>query len=93
MPVTSPVSQRLTVTGLLLLTFGTGIIDAISVLVLGHVFVANMTGNVIFLGFWFAPTERRRHDGCRRRVRELPGRRGASAAASPATSSTTPVAG
>ena len=22
---------------------------------LGHVFVANMTGNVIFLGFWFAP--------------------------------------
>jgi uncharacterized membrane protein YoaK (UPF0700 family) len=55
MPVTSPVSQRLTVAGLLLLTFGTGMIDAISVLVLGHVFVANMTGNVIFLGFWFAP--------------------------------------
>jgi uncharacterized membrane protein YoaK (UPF0700 family) len=53
-PVTSPVSHRLTVTGLLLLTFGTGMIDAISVLVLGHVFVANMTGNVIFLGFWFA---------------------------------------
>jgi uncharacterized membrane protein YoaK (UPF0700 family) len=23
--------------------------------VLGHVFVANMTGNVIFLGFWFVP--------------------------------------
>ena len=41
-------------TGLLLLTFGTGMIDAISVLVLGHVFVANMTGNIIFLGFWFA---------------------------------------
>ena len=54
MPVSSPVSHRLTVSGLLLLTFGTGIIDAISVLVLGHVFVANMTGNVIFLGFWFA---------------------------------------
>jgi uncharacterized membrane protein YoaK (UPF0700 family) len=54
-PVTSPVSRRLTVTGLLVLTFGTGMIDAISVLVLGHVFVANMTGNVIFLGFWFAP--------------------------------------
>lgn len=54
MPVTSPVSERLTVTGLLLLTFGTGLVDAISVLVLGHVFVANMTGNVIFLGFWFA---------------------------------------
>ena len=55
MPVTSPVSHRLTVTGLLLLTFGTGMVDAISVLVLGHVFVANMTGNVIFLGFWFVP--------------------------------------
>ena len=54
MSVNSPVSHRLTVTGLLTLTFGTGIIDAVSVLVLGHVFVANMTGNVIFLGFWFA---------------------------------------
>jgi uncharacterized membrane protein YoaK (UPF0700 family) len=53
--VTSPVSERLTVTGLLLLTFATGLVDAISVLVLGHVFVANMTGNVIFLGFWFVP--------------------------------------
>ena len=54
MNVTSPVSNRLTVTGLLLLTFATGMIDAVSVLVLGHVFVANMTGNVVFLGFWFA---------------------------------------
>ncbi|WP_422743085.1 YoaK family protein [Mycobacterium sp. WMMD1722] len=53
MPVTSPVSNRLTVTALLLLTFTTGLIDAISILVLGHVFVANMTGNVVFLGFWF----------------------------------------
>jgi uncharacterized membrane protein YoaK (UPF0700 family) len=44
----------LTVTALLLLTFATGLVDAVSVLVLGHVFVANMTGNVIFLGFWFA---------------------------------------
>ena len=51
----SPVSQRATVTGLLLLTFATGLVDAVSVLVLGHVFVANMTGNVIFLGFWFVP--------------------------------------
>ena len=40
---------------LLLLTFATGLADAISILVLGHVFVANMTGNVIFLGFWLAP--------------------------------------
>ncbi len=54
-PVDSPVSPRLTVAALLLLTFATGLVDAISVLVLGHVFVANMTGNVIFLGFWFVP--------------------------------------
>ena len=55
MAIASPVSERLTVTALLLLTLATGIVDAISVLVLGHVFVANMTGNVIFLGFWFVP--------------------------------------
>ena len=55
MAVDSPVSPRLTVAALLLLTFATGLVDAISVLVLGHVFVANMTGNVIFLGFWFVP--------------------------------------
>jgi uncharacterized membrane protein YoaK (UPF0700 family) len=55
MAVESPVSQRMTVIALLLLTFATGLVDAVSVLVLGHVFVANMTGNVIFLGFWFVP--------------------------------------
>ena len=55
MPVVSPVSERLTVVCLLLLTFATGIVDAVSVLALGHVFVANMTGNIIFLGFWFVP--------------------------------------
>lgn len=55
MAVASPVSDRLTVLALLLLTFATGLVDAVSVLVLGHVFVANMTGNVIFLGFWFVP--------------------------------------
>jgi uncharacterized membrane protein YoaK (UPF0700 family) len=36
---------------LLVLTGTTGLIDAISVLGLGHVFTANMTGNVAFLGF------------------------------------------
>lgn len=36
---------------LLIATMVTGLIDAISYLSLGHVFVANMTGNVIFLGF------------------------------------------
>lgn len=55
MAVESPVSQRMTVVALFLLTFATGLVDAVSVLVLGHVFVANMTGNVIFLGFWFVP--------------------------------------
>lgn len=51
----SVVPHRWTVTALLLLTFATGMVDAVSVLALGHVFVANMTGNVIFLGFWFVP--------------------------------------
>ena len=36
---------------LLVLTFVTGIVDAVSVLGLGRVFTANMTGNVVFLGF------------------------------------------
>ena len=39
---------------LLALTVGTGLVDAISYLLLGHVFVANMTGNVLFLGFALA---------------------------------------
>ncbi|OBF28415.1 hypothetical protein A5724_28905 [Mycobacterium sp. ACS1612] len=55
MPVVSPVTDRTTTVCLLLLTFATGMVDAVSVLMLGHVFVANMTGNIIFLGFWFAP--------------------------------------
>ena len=33
------------------LTAVTGVVDALSFLALGHVFVANMTGNVVFLGF------------------------------------------
>ncbi len=33
------------------LTVVTGLVDAVSYLGLGHVFVANMTGNVVFLGF------------------------------------------
>jgi uncharacterized membrane protein YoaK (UPF0700 family) len=36
---------------LLVLTLVTGLVDAVSYLKLGHVFVANMTGNVVFLGF------------------------------------------
>jgi uncharacterized membrane protein YoaK (UPF0700 family) len=36
---------------LLALTVGTGLVDAVSYLTLGHVFVANMTGNIVFFGF------------------------------------------
>ena len=39
---------------LLVLTAATGLIDAVSILGLGRVFVANMTGNVVFLGFALA---------------------------------------
>ncbi len=39
---------------LLALTVVTGLVDAFSYLVLGHVFVANMTGNVVFLAFALA---------------------------------------
>jgi uncharacterized membrane protein YoaK (UPF0700 family) len=36
---------------LIVLTIVTGVVDALAYLRLGHVFVANMTGNVVFLGF------------------------------------------
>ncbi|MDO9409804.1 YoaK family protein [Patulibacter sp.] len=36
---------------LVALTVATGMVDAVSFLGLGHVFTANMTGNVVFLGF------------------------------------------
>jgi uncharacterized membrane protein YoaK (UPF0700 family) len=36
------------------LTLLTGVVDAVSYLRLGHVFVANMTGNVVFVGFALA---------------------------------------
>jgi uncharacterized membrane protein YoaK (UPF0700 family) len=39
---------------LVCLTVVTGLVDAFSYLKLGHVFVANMTGNVVFLGFALA---------------------------------------
>jgi uncharacterized membrane protein YoaK (UPF0700 family) len=39
---------------LVAMTLITGLIDAFSYLVLGHVFVANMTGNVVFLAFALA---------------------------------------
>ncbi|WP_339823706.1 YoaK family protein [uncultured Parasphingorhabdus sp.] len=43
---TPPLAQLL-----LILSFTTGLVDAISVLGLGKVFTANMTGNIVFLGF------------------------------------------
>lgn len=39
---------------LLALTFVTGVVDAVSYLRLEHVFVANMTGNTVFIGFGLA---------------------------------------
>jgi uncharacterized membrane protein YoaK (UPF0700 family) len=36
---------------MLVLTVLTGVVDAVSILSLGRVFVANMTGNVVFIGF------------------------------------------
>src|SRR5262250_561582 len=37
--------------GLLVLTAVSGTVDAVSFLALGHIFTANMTGNVVFLAF------------------------------------------
>jgi uncharacterized membrane protein YoaK (UPF0700 family) len=51
MAISSPLGSRQTVAALLTLTAVTGLVDAVSYLRLGHVFVANMTGNVVFLGF------------------------------------------
>jgi len=39
---------------MLVLTVLTGVVDAVSILSLGRVFVANMTGNVVFIGFALA---------------------------------------
>jgi uncharacterized membrane protein YoaK (UPF0700 family) len=41
----------------MVLTFTTGVIDAVSFVGLGHVFTANMTGNVVFIGFALAGAE------------------------------------
>ncbi len=51
MAVPSPLTPRQTAAALLTLTAVTGLVDAVSYLRLGRVFVANMTGNVVFLGF------------------------------------------
>jgi len=47
----TPRDERVLPPVLLGLTAVTGLVDAVSYLALGHVFTANMTGNVVFLGF------------------------------------------
>jgi uncharacterized membrane protein YoaK (UPF0700 family) len=49
--MTSASPGRVLPSVLLGLTAVTGLVDAVSYLALGHVFTANMTGNVVFLGF------------------------------------------
>src|SRR5439155_16137872 len=52
--MTPPAPDRLLPALLLALTAVTGFVDAVSYLALGHVFTANMTGNVVFLGLSMA---------------------------------------
>ena len=47
-------TPRSALSALMMMTFVTGLVDAASVLGRGHVFTANMTGNVVFLGFAIA---------------------------------------
>ena len=54
MPESAPgvaAGYSLTPAILLVMTVVTGIVDAVSYLALGHVFTANMTGNVVLPGF------------------------------------------
>jgi hypothetical protein len=52
--ITERIGEQVSVGILLLMTVATGIVDAVSFLALGRVFTANMTGNVVLLGFAFA---------------------------------------
>ena len=54
MAATVDPAERVLVPLLLTLTGVTGLVDAASYLSFGHVFTANMTGNVVFLGFAIA---------------------------------------
>src|SRR6476660_10367637 len=47
----SPTSDKVITYVLLGMTAVTGLVDAVSFLSLGHVFTANMTGNIVFLAF------------------------------------------
>jgi uncharacterized membrane protein YoaK (UPF0700 family) len=58
MAASSPAGPQLNLLApLMVLTMTTGIIDAVSFVGLGRVFTANMTGNVVFLGFALAGVE------------------------------------
>src|ERR1051325_4533916 len=46
----APETSAALVRALLGMTFVTGLVDAVSFLSLGHIFTANMTGNVVLLG-------------------------------------------
>jgi uncharacterized membrane protein YoaK (UPF0700 family) len=47
----SPTTEKIIPYALLGMTAVTGLVDAVSFLSLGHVFTANMTGNIVFLAF------------------------------------------
>ena len=47
----NPTTERTVPYALLGMTVVTGVVDAVSYLSLGHVFTANMTGNIVFLAF------------------------------------------
>jgi uncharacterized membrane protein YoaK (UPF0700 family) len=47
----SPSTEKVIPYALLGMTVVTGLVDAVSFLSLGHVFTANMTGNIVFLAF------------------------------------------
>ena len=49
--VNSSASEKVIPYALFGMTVVTGIVDAVSFLSLGHVFTANMTGNIVFLAF------------------------------------------
>jgi uncharacterized membrane protein YoaK (UPF0700 family) len=53
LPSPAPVSPYI----LLAMTATTGNVDAVNLLAWGHVFTANMTGNVVFLGFALAGSQ------------------------------------
>ena len=50
----SPTTEKVLPYALLGMTAVTGLVDAVSFLSLGHIFTANMTGNVVFLAFAIA---------------------------------------